>query len=120
MENTIPEKGPITEHDRERFENAGITLTPGTKEKTCIQKFYLYLHMTKPTEELTVSFSKVSAEGKSLRPSYLIGVMTKSCSPWTMQYTAVISAAIIQKLVPELTERISPRKAAIGMLISCR
>ena len=65
--------GLLSDRDRERFEEQGIALAPGAKEKTYIQKFYLYLHMTKPTEELDVSYSKVSAEGKSLRPAYLIG-----------------------------------------------
>lgn len=64
--------GLISDRDRERFESQGITLAPGAKEKTYIQKFYLYLHMTKPTEELDVSYSKVSAEGKSIRPAYLV------------------------------------------------
>lgn len=97
----MPTKGLITEHDRERFENAGITLTPGTKEKTCIQKFYLYLHMTKPTEELTVSFSKVSAEGKSLRPSYLIGEL-KKIFPEVPIYDMDQYGPEVLELVPEL------------------
>lgn len=65
--------GLLSERDRDRFADEGIVLAPGAKEKTYIQKFYLYLHMTKPTEELDVCYSKVSAEGKSLRPAYLIG-----------------------------------------------
>ncbi len=69
--------GLLSERDRERFLDAGIVLAPGAKEKTYIQKFYLYLHMTKPTEELDVCFSKVSQEGKSLRPSYLVGDLRK-------------------------------------------
>ena len=64
--------GLLSERDRERFEDEEIALAPGAKEKTYIQKFYLYLHMTKPTEELDLFYSKVSADGKSLRPAYLI------------------------------------------------
>ncbi|XCP86289.1 PD-(D/E)XK nuclease family protein [Roseburia hominis] len=65
--------GLLSERDRERFSEEGIALAPGAKEKTYIQKFYLYLHMTKPTQELDISYSKVSSEGKSLRPAYLVG-----------------------------------------------
>lgn len=65
--------GLLNERERTTFEEQGIALAPGAKEKTYIQKFYLYLHMTKPTEELCLSCSRVSAEGKSLRPSYLMG-----------------------------------------------
>ena len=70
---TVLAGGLLTERDRERFEDKGIALAPGAKEKIYIQKFYLYLHMTKPTEELDICYSKVSAEGKSLRPAYLVG-----------------------------------------------
>lgn len=69
--------GLLTERDRTRFEEKGITLAPGAKEKAYIQKFYLYLHMTKPTEELDISFSRVSSEGKALRPAYLVGELRK-------------------------------------------
>lgn len=64
--------GLLSERDRERFAEQKISLSPGAKEKTYIQKFYLYMNLTKPTEYLSLSFSKVSAEGKTLRPAYLI------------------------------------------------
>lgn len=64
--------GLLSERDREQLEKQQIVLSPGGKEKAYIQKFYLYLQMTKPTEKLYLSYSKVSSEGKSLRPAYLI------------------------------------------------
>lgn len=64
--------GFLSERDREIFSNKKMGLSPGAKEKTYIQKFYLYMNLTKPTEYLSLSYSKVSAEGKSLRPAYLI------------------------------------------------
>ena len=70
--------GLISDRDRERFEERGIALAPGTREKSYIQKFYLYLHMTKPTEELMLTYSKVSADGKSRRAAYLIGDVYKA------------------------------------------
>ncbi len=72
----IPGKGNtgglLSEHDRELLQKGGAVLAPGAKEKAFIQKFYLYLLMTKPSESLYVTYSKVSAEGKTLRPAYLI------------------------------------------------
>ena len=62
--------GILSEHDRELFQKGGVVLAP--KEKAFIQKFYLYLLMTKPSEQLYVTYSKVSADGKTLRPAYLI------------------------------------------------
>lgn len=64
--------GLLSERDREHFSEQKISLSPGAKEKTYIQKFYLYMNLTKPTEYLSLSFSKVSAEGKTLRSAYLI------------------------------------------------
>ena len=49
-----------------------MNLSPGPKEKLYIQKFYLYMNLTKPSELLYLSWAKVSGEGKALRPAYLI------------------------------------------------
>ena len=62
----------MSEYDRERFQEQKVALAPGAKEQAYIQKFYLYLHLTKPSEYLYLTFSKISSEGKSLRPAYLI------------------------------------------------
>lgn len=64
--------GLLTERDRERFAKEKMNLSPGTKEKTYVQKFYLYMNLTKPSDRLVVSFSRTSLEGKSLRPAYLV------------------------------------------------
>lgn len=64
--------GLLSEYDREAFQEQKISLAPGAKEQAYIQKFYLYLHLTKPSERLYLTFSKVSSDGKSLRPAYLI------------------------------------------------
>ncbi len=64
--------GLLSERDREHFASRKLSLSPGAKEKTYIQKFYLYMNLTKPTDYLSISFSRVSAEGKTLRPAYLV------------------------------------------------
>lgn len=64
--------GLLSERDRAHFTENKLALSPGAKEKTYIQKFYLYMNLTKPTDYLFLSFSKVSADGKSLRQAYLI------------------------------------------------
>lgn len=70
-------QGILSEKDRETLKKRDITLAPGAKELVYIQKFYLYLHMTKPEQMLCLSYSKSSAQGKSMRPSYLIQEMHK-------------------------------------------
>lgn len=42
--------GLLSECDREQFQKKEISLSPGAKEKIYIQKFYLYLNLTKPTK----------------------------------------------------------------------
>jgi len=69
--------GLLSERDRERFAKEKLPLSPGGKEQAYIQKFYLYMNLTKPSERLEVYYSKVSAEGKSIRPSYLIQELKK-------------------------------------------
>ncbi len=64
--------GLLSERDREHFQKEKLALAPGGKERAYIQKFYLYTNLTKPTKKLMVYFSKVSSQGKSIRPSYLI------------------------------------------------
>lgn len=65
-------QGLLSERDRELFRAEQISLSPGAKEQIYIQKFYLYLNLTKPSEYLSVSWSRVSGEGKTVRPAYLI------------------------------------------------
>lgn len=64
--------GLLSERDREEFAKNEIALSPEPKEKIYTQKFYLYMNLTKPSEYLYISWSKVSGDGKSLRPAYLI------------------------------------------------
>ena len=69
--------GLLTERDRDKFAIGKIHLSPGGKEKAYEQKFYLYMNLTKPSETLDIYYSKVSADGKSIRPSYLIQEMQR-------------------------------------------
>ena len=69
--------GIISQFEREKMAECDLKLAPGAREKVFIQRFYLYLTMTKPSEFLYVTFSKVSAQGKALRRSYFIGTLLK-------------------------------------------
>ncbi|MDE6912873.1 MAG: PD-(D/E)XK nuclease family protein [Lachnospiraceae bacterium] len=42
-----------------------------------IQRLYLYMTMTKPSNFLFLSYAKVDSEGKSIRPAYLIHTVTR-------------------------------------------
>jgi ATP-dependent helicase/nuclease subunit B len=67
--------GIISQFEREKMTEHHLELAPGMRERVFIQKFYLYLNMTKPSNALYLSFSRVGSDGKALRPSYLIEVI---------------------------------------------
>ena len=69
--------GIISDIDREFLRESGMELAPSPRQQMYIQRLYLYLNMTKPSEQLILSFARVNGEGKQLRPSYLIEVMRK-------------------------------------------
>ena len=77
--------GLLSGRDRERFSQKQIALSPGAKEQTYIQQFYLYMNLTKPSKRLYVSYSKVSTDGKSLRPAYLVKELRKLFPKLTVQ-----------------------------------
>ena len=53
-----------------------ISMAPTVREKTFIERFYLYLNLTKPSRKLYVSYSNIDSGGKAVLPSYLILVLT--------------------------------------------
>ncbi len=69
--------GIISQFEREKMAACNLELAPGAREKVFIQRFYLYLNVTKPSDFLYVTFSKVNAEGKALRRSYFVGTLLK-------------------------------------------
>lgn len=74
---TLLRTGLLSERDREQFQKEKFNLAPGGKEQAYIQKFYLYMNLTKPSDCLHVYYSKVSSDGKSMRPAYLIQELRK-------------------------------------------
>ncbi len=72
------EKGSLlSPYDREVLEEHSIELAPTPREQIFMQRFYLYLNMTKPSDALYLTFARMTADGKTARPSYLIGTMQK-------------------------------------------
>lgn len=63
--------------DREFFKAHRLELAPTAREDGCMQKFYLYLMLSKPSRRLVITYAGRSADGKSLRPSVLLGEVYK-------------------------------------------
>ena len=81
----VNQGGIISQYERDLLEEAEIALAPGAREQAFIQKFYLYLNMTKPSKQLIISYSRVDNEGKALRPSYLIRTMLRMFPDMSVQ-----------------------------------
>lgn len=64
--------GIISESDKEILRENGVELSMTEREKVFIQKFYLYLSMTKPSERLYLSYARICSDGKSRKMSYLL------------------------------------------------
>lgn len=62
----------LTDRERILLSRNKVELAPTAREENFMQRFYLYLLITKPGERLILSYASMSAAGKSLRPSSLI------------------------------------------------
>lgn len=69
--------GIISDIDREFLQDSGFELAPTPRQQMYIQRLYLYMNLTKPSEQLYLSYARVNNEGKSLRPSYLVDMIKK-------------------------------------------
>ena len=67
--------GIISDIDREFLKDSNIELAPTPREQMFTQRLYLYMNMTKPSEKLYLSYARISNDGKTLRPSYLVDTM---------------------------------------------
>ncbi|WP_044915544.1 PD-(D/E)XK nuclease family protein [Butyrivibrio sp. WCE2006] len=50
-----------------------IELAPTPRQQMYIQRLYLYMNLTKPSDKLYLSYAHIDNDGKSIRPAYLIG-----------------------------------------------
>lgn len=69
--------GLISDIDREFIRESSFELAPSPRQQMYIQRLYLYLNMTKPSKALYLSYARVGADGRSLRPAYLIDLLRK-------------------------------------------
>lgn len=99
--------GIISQFEREKMAECSLELAPGAREKVFIQKFYLYLNMTKPSHKLYLTFAKVGSDGKALRRSYLIGTIQKLFPKLTVE----------EPPEPEHSKDILTPESALGFFI---
>lgn len=72
----IPKKkgapGILSESERRKMEEAGIELVPDGERESYTEQFYLYLALTKASEQVILTYSAMAVDGSSKRPAYLI------------------------------------------------
>ncbi|MDD3277534.1 MAG: helicase-exonuclease AddAB subunit AddB [Lachnospiraceae bacterium] len=75
----VNKAGILSELDREFLSGKAEAdqLAPTARIEMYMQRFYLYLSMTKPSEKLYLSYSKASSQGTALLPAYLITLVGK-------------------------------------------
>ncbi len=71
------EGGILSEFERKSLKDADFELAYSAREQALMQNFYLYLNLTKPEEMLSISYSGMSADGKTQRKSFLISAILK-------------------------------------------
>ena len=64
--------GLLTERDREVLGAYGIRLSPTMREDIYIQRFYLYLGLTRPSRRLYLTFSAGDSAGNPVSPSPIL------------------------------------------------
>ena len=69
--------GLLFESDREFLDSRQVALAPTARESMYIQRFYLYLNLTKPSRCLYLSYAQSNAQGQAQSPAYLIALILR-------------------------------------------
>lgn len=65
--------GILSDEERDVLEQLSVTLAPTAKKRAFMERFYLYSVLTKPSEILWLSASKLSGSGEARQPSSVAG-----------------------------------------------
>ena len=92
----------------------GLSLAPTAKENLYTQKFYLYLNLTKPSERIYLSYSRLSSNGEAMSPSFLVAQIQKlfpdAVREWDVPLFAESKYGALDRLSEEMRkqDRTSP------------
>lgn len=62
----------LTQTERAQLTELGMELAAGPRDRIFMQRFYLYMIMSKPQEALYLTYARHSMAGEAMKPSYLI------------------------------------------------
>ncbi len=110
-DDAIPKKvengGILSQLEREQLLDQGFELAPSDRQKSFRQRFYLYLMLTKPNQQLFITMPRVDVDGKSVNPSYLVEVITKMFPQVSLKEIEEFS----------ISDRLLSKKSAVNYLI---
>lgn len=96
------------------LKDRGLSLAPTAKENLYTQKFYLYLNLTKPSERIYLSYSRLSSSGEAMSPSFLVAQIQKlfpdAVREWDVPLFAESKYGALDRLSEEMRkqDRTSP------------
>ena len=85
--------GLLSDLDREFLKSSGAELSPTPREQIYLQRLYLYMNVTKPSDSLYLSFARTTPEGTSLHPSYLIRMIRKLFPGCAVEHPQLLPAS---------------------------
>lgn len=102
---TPPEGGILSESDRASLLSHKVKMRPQRYEAMAIERFYLYLTLTKPSSMLWISMSRSSASGEAIHPAYLISLIRN-----------LFPDLVIEEPAQEITDRVERKSTGIHLL----
>lgn len=73
---TSDNHGILSEEERRNLSERDIVLSPSPRDKVFIQKYYLYLNLTKPSEKLYITYHCYGSDGKETKASRIVSMFT--------------------------------------------
>lgn len=106
--------GILSDQDREFFKEEGISLAPTPREAIYMQRFYLYLNLTKPSEYLFLSYSLASAGGDARGAAYLIETVEQLFSPLKTVKASAITYKEFERPLDSLSTLVEGIRQAVS------
>lgn len=94
----------LSDLDRMTLERHGVTLAPTRQENGFMDRYYLYLMLTKASERLYVSWCRQSMDGSGMLPSYVISEL-RELFPKLQVETPGMDGRLLDHIVNPATAR---------------
>ena len=73
---TSDNHGILSEEERRNLSERDVVLSPSPRDKVFIQKYYLYLNLTKPAEKLYITYHCYGSDGKETPASRIVSMFS--------------------------------------------